>query len=702
MKSKRLRIKINVSILLACGMVAILFVALFFPFEARRRENRLEEIRFFLEAVYQQRREDLANEIFAEQKAALADSLRQIREIRDIEGLTVFDLGGRPMLSTADRPPKPLPPEDRTTLDAGARFFRRPGGERSFAVYETGIWVIGERVGYLRMIYDLTRLERESSLTLTLFLALLALTVIVLAAMLNLLLTRSVLRPVSVLRDAMRRVQSGRLGETVPLEKADEIGEMAAAFNEMSIRLQQQRQELLASIRDRDKYFDRLEKSNLELEALNAGLEGLVEERTQRLRQRNERLRQEIRERRRADQERKRLEERLNRSRKMEALGLLAGGVAHDLNNVLSGIVSYPDLILADLQPDSPLNKSVNAIRESGQKAAAIVQDLLTLARRGVTQTQVLHLNEDVIRDCMTSPEMAALRADYPDIWFETRLTDGLLHIRGSAVHLKKTVMNLVVNAAEAQPEGGTIVIATENRYVDRPIQGYDQVTEGDYVLLRVEDQGVGIAPEDLERIFEPFYTKKVMGRSGTGLGMAVVWGAVQDHRGYINVRSVPGEGSAFELYFPVTREARAEAPAPPRLEGLLGNGQKVLVVDDVPEQLDIAARMLTRLGYAVETAESGEGAVQRLAEGAMDILVLDMIMEPGIDGLETYRRISDIRPGQPAVIASGFAESDRVREAQKLGAGPYLRKPYTLERLGHALRDALARAERRRRSAAG
>jgi HAMP domain-containing protein len=150
------------------------------------------------------------------------------------------------------------------------------------------------------MVYDLTRLERESALTLALFFGLLALTLVLLAAMLNLLLTRSVLRPVSVLRNAMRRVQAGRLGETVPLSKADEIGEMAAAFNEMSTRLYQQRKELLQSIRDRDKYFDRLEKSNRELEALNVGLEGLVEERTQRLRQRNERLRQEIRERRRA------------------------------------------------------------------------------------------------------------------------------------------------------------------------------------------------------------------------------------------------------------------------------------------------------------------------------------------------------------------------------------------------------------------
>ena len=703
MTSRRLRIKINAAILSACAGVALVFAALFFPFEAERRENRLAEIRYFLEAVYQQRREDLANEIFADQRAALADSLQQILEIQGIGSMAVFTLEGRPLLTTAGHPPAPLDPAEREALEERPRFFQQTVDGVPRAVYETTIRVIGEKVGYLRMDYDLSRVKRESAWTLGLFLGLLILTLLVLAVMLNLLLTRSVIRPVSELRDALRRVREGRLGETVSLEAPDEIGEMATAFNEMSTRLRQQHEELMASIQDRDDYFERLEQSNRELEQLNAGLEELVEERTQRLRRRNERLRKEIRERRRADQERERLEERLNRSRKMEALGLLAGGVAHDLNNVLSGIVSYPDLILADLPPESPLVGSVHAIRDSGHKAAAIVQDLLTLARRGVTQTRVLHLNADVVRECMTSPEMAALRADYPDIWFETRLADDLLNIRGSVVHLRKTVMNLVVNAAEAQPEGGTIVIATENRYVDRPLQGYDEVTEGDYVVLRVEDRGVGIAPADLERIFEPFYTKKVMGRSGTGLGMAVVWGTVQDHRGYINVQSRPEEGSAFELYFPVTREARsAEAAEPPRLDGLMGTGQTVLVVDDVAEQREVAARMVGRLGYRVETAESGEAAISRLAEGPVDVLVLDMIMDPGMDGLDTFRRIVSRRPGQPAVIASGFAENERVLEARRLGAGPYVKKPYTLDRIGHALREALDRAARERRVAAG
>jgi signal transduction histidine kinase/ActR/RegA family two-component response regulator len=702
MKSKRLRVKINLVILCACALVAALFGSLFFPFEAERRENRLEDIRFFLEAVYQQRRESIANEIFADQRIALADSLRQIREIRDMRRLTVYGPDGLPRLATDERPAPDLSPDRRKALEEGPVFYRETAGGSPRAVYETAIRVIGEQVGYLRMEYDLTRMARESTLMTGLFLGLSGLTLIALATTLNLLLARTVIRPVSRLCDAMRRVREGRLGETVPPGGEDEIGEMTVAFNDMSIRLRRQREELLASIEVRDAYFEQLEQSNRELERLNANLEGLVEERTVRLHRRNERLRREIRERRRADLEREQMEERLIRSRKMEALGLLAGGVAHDLNNVLSGIVSYPDLILADLPPDSPLAASVRTIRDSGRKAAAIVEDLLSLARRGASRTRILRFNEDVVRECMASPEMAALRADHPDVWFETRLADDLLHIRGSAVHLRKTAMNLVANAAEAQPEGGTIVVATENRYVDRPIQGYDQVTEGDYVVLRVEDRGMGIAPEDLGRIFEPFYTNKIMGRSGTGLGMAVVWGTVQDHRGYINVRSAPEEGSAFELYFPATRDRCADDAKPERIDNLKGSGETVLVVDDIPEQRDIAAHLLGRLGYRVETAESGEAALVRLAEGPVDILVLDMIMDPGMDGLETYRRVAEFRPGQPAVIASGFSENERVLEARRLGAGPYVKKPYTLERIGGALREALEHAERARRSAAG
>jgi CheY-like chemotaxis protein len=250
--------------------------------------------------------------------------------------------------------------------------------------------------------------------------------------------------------------------------------------------------------------------------------------------------------------------------------------------------------------------------------------------------------------------------------------------------------MNLVTNAAEAQPGGGKVIISTNNRYVDQPLKGYDDVKEGEYVVLRVEDHGVGISEHDLQRIFEPFYTKKVMGRSGTGLGMAVVWGTVHDHNGYIDIQSTEGEGTVFELYFPAVRDESARRDVLVPLESYTGSGEKIMVVDDIKEQREIAERILRKLGYQILTTTSGEEAVAYLQDNKVDLLVLDMIMDPGIDGLETYRRIISIHPGQKAIIASGFAEDDRVKEAQQLGAGSYVQKPYSLEQLGIAVKTEL------------
>ena len=213
---------------------------------------------------------------------------------------------------------------------------------------------------------------------------------------------------------------------------------------------------------------------------------------------------------------------------------------------------------------------------------------------------------------------------------------------------------------------------------------------EGDYAVLTVADTGTGIPPEDLQRIFEPFYTKKIMGRSGSGLGMSVVWGTVKDHKGYIDIDSVEGQGTTFNLYFPVTREEVEKEKALVSIEDYKGNGETILVVDDVQEQREIASRILTMLGYEVSVVSSGEEAVEYLKDNSADLLVLDMIMDPGIDGLDTYKSILEIHPGQKAVIASGFTETDRVREAQRLGAGAYVKKPYTLERLGMVVREEL------------
>ncbi|MBW1922968.1 MAG: response regulator [Deltaproteobacteria bacterium] len=426
-----------------------------------------------------------------------------------------------------------------------------------------------------------------------------------------------------------------------------------------------------------------------ELERHRDNLSALVLEKTAQLRNANLRLREEMEERVRAEKERLEIEKRLQRAKKMEALGTLAGGVAHDLNNILSGILSYPELLLMDLPGDSPLRGPLTTIHQSGKKAAAIVQDLLTLARRGVQVKEEVRL-ETVVSDYLRSPEFKKLLRYHPGVRVSRRSRPGLPPILGSPVHLSKALMNLVSNGAEAMPQGGEINIDLEACTLDRPVRGYDEVKPGEYVVLSVSDNGSGILPDDLDKIFEPFYTKKKMGRSGTGLGMTVVWGTVEDHGGYIDVTSIPGEGTTFHLYFPASPTRAAEAEKVFSLDRYRGRGQCILVVDDVPEQREIASAMLERLGYSVNAVASGEKALSYLESRTVDLVILDMIMEPGMDGLETLRRILKSNPEQRAIIASGFSETDRVKEARRLGARAYLKKPYSLEGIARAVWSGL------------
>ena len=458
------------------------------------------------------------------------------------------------------------------------------------------------------------------------------------------------------------------------------------------MELQETNTALREEVATRVRVEEDLRQSEEELRRHRDQLEEEVAARTVSLQAINGQLQQEIVERIRGEEGRAKLEARILQAEKMEAMGNLAGGVAHDLNNILSGVVSLPELILMDLPNDSPLRDPIQTVKDSGERAAAVVNDLLTLARRGVSVSEVVNMNH-IISDLLKSPEYLATTRLHPRVSLLTDPDPSLLNVLGSPVHLSKAVMNLVSNAAESMAEGGTLTLSTENRYLDRPIGGYDGVEEGDYVVISVADTGAGISPADMERIFEPFHTKKHMGRSGSGLGMTVVWGTVSDHHGYIDVKSAVGAGTTFTLYFPATRQEASATQIALTIEEYMGQGESVLVVDDVAEQQRIASVMLAKLGYSVATVSSGEEAVQYLEEGSADLLVLDMIMDPGMDGLDTYRKVVARNPEQKAIIVSGFAETDRAEETQRLGAGAYVRKPYLIEELGVAVKTALSSA---------
>lgn len=378
-------------------------------------------------------------------------------------------------------------------------------------------------------------------------------------------------------------------------------------------------------------------------------------------------------------------EAQLVKIQKMEAIGTLAGGVAHDLNNILSGIVSFPDMLLRQIPEDSPLQGPLMTIKKSGLKASETVGDLLTLARRGVIVNQVVNLNE-VISDYLESPEYRRFINAHQNVDIEVNLQPNLLGILGSTIHLSKTVMNLVTNAAEAIQGSGTVFLNTSVEIIEELLAANPSIPEGEYVVLRVRDDGIGISPKDCDRIFEPFFTTKVMGRSGTGLGMAVVWGTVVDHDGYIHIDSNPGQGTTFKIYFPVTRTEYLKKQAVLSDKDFQGNGETVLIIDDIKEQREIGVLMFSQLGYKPKAVSSGEEAVQFLTTNKVDLVILDMIMEGGMDGLDTYKEILKIHPEQKAIVTTGYSKTSQVTEVLDLGAGQYVKKPFLYEEIAQAV----------------
>ncbi len=395
----------------------------------------------------------------------------------------------------------------------------------------------------------------------------------------------------------------------------------------------------------------------------------------------------------RVEKEKRELQQRIARAEKMEAIGLLAGGVAHDGNNMLTGISGYLQLMEMNLPEDDPNRQYIKGSLAASEQMGHLIDDLLTLTRNVVTIKEPVNLN-DIITEYLESPVFRSLKEYHPDMTVASSLSGDLLNIKGVPTNLIKLLMNFVTNAAEAMPNGGEILIETRNQYVEKPINGYDlKIEEGDFVVLAVADNGMGIDDSDLNRIFEPFYTKKITGKSGTGLGMAVVYGIVKDHEGLIDVQSAIGRGSRFEIYFPITKEEISRKKEIVPVEEYIGAGEKILVVDDVEAQREILSEILTRLGYCVACAANGEEAVEYIKNNSADLIVLDMIMNPGIDGLETYRKIIEMHPGQKAVIASGYSKTERVTEAQRLGAGEYIKKPYAFEKIGLAVKAALKKS---------
>jgi two-component system, cell cycle sensor histidine kinase and response regulator CckA len=386
-----------------------------------------------------------------------------------------------------------------------------------------------------------------------------------------------------------------------------------------------------------------------------------------------------------AEKKRIELQRKLADAQRMESLGLMAGSVAHDLNNILTGIVTFPELLLTTMSPTDTFRTEIELIYKAGRQAADVVADLLTVARGSKCKKEPNNLNL-LVNNYISSIEYRQLESDFPRITIDVGLEPDLPNLNCSAIHIAKSIINLVNNAAEACGDDGYITIRTISRKIIEPIRGYEEIPAGEYVVLSIADNGSGIPTDGLRRIFEPFFSKKEMGRSGTGLGLTVIWNTVRDHHGYIDLASNRA-GSRFDLYFPVSLEQRKATQDSFSLEALFGKGEKILIVDDEESQRKIACSILLQLGYTPFSVDGGRSAVEYIKKEQVDLVVLDMIMEPGMDGCETFAEILKYAPKQKAVITSGYWSHEDQEKIKLLGISQYITKPYSLACIARAIR---------------
>ncbi len=409
-----------------------------------------------------------------------------------------------------------------------------------------------------------------------------------------------------------------------------------------------------------------------------------------------------------AERREKELHERLVRAERMEALGVLAGGIAHDLNNLLSPNVMLPVLALEDLDGvtreqcasiDS-VRENLKTIQQSSRRAAETIKDLSVLSRSHVQPKASMRLNETIGRH-LASPAFAELRRASPGISFHVELMGDDPWIAAAGSHVERLVSNLVRNAFHAIEGEGTVTVGTSRVSVRIPVVGYEVIEPGEYAVLRVSDTGMGIEESVLERIFEPFFTtRKKPNQAGSGLGLAVVHGIAKNHGGAIDVSTEVGKGTTFEVYFPLSQTPPERVRSGQTESDMSGGTERILVVDDEPSQVHTARQALERLGYTVTGASDGHAALSLFEEARsagrespFDLVVLDMLMEEGFDGLAAYREILKLYPGQKAMIASGHAGDETAEdEARRLGV-TWLAKPCGREALARAVRGRLDRA---------
>lgn len=378
--------------------------------------------------------------------------------------------------------------------------------------------------------------------------------------------------------------------------------------------------------------------------------------------------------------EHKRLQQQLSQAKQMEAIGGLAGGVAHDFNNSMMAIRGFAELLLSRLEHDDPRRRDAEGIKQAADRAASVTRRLLAYGRRQVLQPEVLNVN-DVIR----ALEPVLLRSLREDVELELDLTEDIDKVNVDPGQLEEVIFELTDNALEAMPDGGRLTIRTAEQAPEPVTRSGEETLPGRYVMIAVADNGTGISDEAFDRVTEPFFTTKELG-SASGMGIPTVLGIVKQSGGYVSIETEPGQGSTFNVFFPLVEESAA--PPPVDTPGLpAAAARTVLLVEDDDVVRAVVAEMLAELGYVVREAGGSEEALELAGDrDEMDILLTDVVM-PGLSGLELADKLRELRPGLRVLFMSGYTARPGSKAQEALGPGAsFLQKPFTFELLRQKL----------------
>jgi PAS domain S-box-containing protein len=384
----------------------------------------------------------------------------------------------------------------------------------------------------------------------------------------------------------------------------------------------------------------------------------------------------------RAEQENKQLETQLHHAQKMEAVGTLAGGVAHDFNNILTAIQGYASLMRLKMDSEHPLDEYVDGIEDGVTSAANLTNQLLGFARKSKYTLRPTNLNEIVEKSCKmftrTTKDIKVIQMCQEDIW----------KVEADPGQMEQVLLNLYLNARHAMPDGGELYIQTKNVTLSEDYCRPFEVPGGNYVNVSVTDEGTGMDKETMERIFEPFFTTKEVGE-GTGLGLASAYGIIKNHNGFIRVYSEKGHGATFNISLPAS-DAEDLDDVHVKTE-LIRGSETILLVDDEEAPIHVEEMMLKELGYRVLTARSGKEAISLYKEnkGGLDLVALDMIM-PEMGGRDTYDRLKKIDPDVKVLLVSGYSLNKQVEELLEKGCNGFMQKPFDIIQLSHKIREVL------------